>query len=104
MNMQEIDGDVLIAAQNRIAELQETVRVTQFDIQNKRDVHDRQRQAARESFKTNEDEFLSANPVLIDDDFSTENSVIAAAQAEANALDSFLKSGPYPLYPAEYNI
>lgn len=35
---------------------------------------------------------------------STETAAISAAQAEANALTNFLKSGPYPQYPAQYDV
>lgn len=36
--------------------------------------------------------------------FATENAAIATDQTEANKLHSFLKSGPYPQYPAEYDV
>lgn len=36
--------------------------------------------------------------------FATENTAITAAQTECNKLDAFLKSGPYPQYPAQYDI
>ncbi|WP_446810561.1 hypothetical protein ACH50O_02945 [Methylomonas sp. 2BW1-5-20] len=82
----------VIPIQNRIAELQ---RQKQFSI----DTYNRQK--LKPDRPLTETEFLQLYPTPT---FTAENAAIAAAQTECNKLDAFLKSGPYPQYPAAYDV
>ncbi|MBD9356805.1 hypothetical protein [Methylomonas albis] len=82
----------VLPLQSKIEELQ---RKKQFVI----DTYNRQK--VKPDRPLTEAEFLQLYP---EPTFTAENAAIATANTECNKLDAFLKSGPYPQYPATYDV
>lgn len=90
MNLQTVNGDILLTAQNRLTELQAIVSEKQADIQNIMNTYSEmlERSKRRPMTRAEFDELFPTAPV--DADFVEENAQIAAKNAERDVLISEL--------------